>query len=576
MNHYIRAIAIDFDGTLTDVGAPAEAVLSAIEEVRKQGLLVILVTGRILDELRGAFPYVDRFFDVIVAENGATISTNGNLRVMSAPVEFELDEALVKRSVSFRRGKVLIATHTGYENAIQEEIHRLGLECQLVFNRSELMVLPAGVSKGFGLLRALDLLGISYHNTIAVGDAENDHSLLGACEVGVAVGNAVAGLKRHADLVLQQPDGEGVSALLKCILQGDDAKLRSGRWRIEIGTYADGEPATIVASQVNLLVTGRSKSGKSFVAGAIAERLIELGYSVCLIDPEGDYASLGKLHGVECLGKAGQPPDGEQIRRFLAHRFGSVIVDLSLIDTDEQAACTQSLLRDLAKDRKSTGLPHWIIIDEAHHALGMPGELAAILEDGQKGYCLVTYQPQVLEKQLCTAIDYVLALPGGRRLAGPDPISELERICAMSIAACLTDANTGQAFLIRLDSPREARLLALTPRRTAHVRHWHKYVQGRLQPWLRFVFRQPDGSTDGTAANVQEFCDLLHVVSPAAIAFHAVRSDFSRWIHQALQEDELSHMVRPIEQRFIGSSRDSNQIAALRKDIVNVVLEHYG
>jgi hypothetical protein len=144
------------------------------------------------------------------------------------------------------------------------------------------------------------------------------------------------------------------------------------------------------------------------------------------------------------------------------------------------------------------------------------------------------------------------------------------------VAASLTDTNTGHALLIRLDSQRDTRLLELAPRRTAHVRHWHKYVQGKLQPWLRFVFRRPDGSSEGTAANIQEFCDLLYEASPEVVAFHAARSDFSRWIRQALQEEGLAGMVRPIEQQFLASRPGSNHITALRKSIVKEVMKHYG
>jgi hypothetical protein len=102
----------------------------------------------------------------------------------------------------------------------------------------------------------------------------------------------------------------------------------------------EGGRASIAASQINLLIAGRSKAGKSFIGGAFAERLIELGYSVCIIDPEGDYAALGQLHGVECLGQPGQLPDIDQVRRLLVHRFGSVIVDLSLTDPAKHASCT--------------------------------------------------------------------------------------------------------------------------------------------------------------------------------------------------------------------------------------------
>jgi hydroxymethylpyrimidine pyrophosphatase-like HAD family hydrolase len=38
------------------------------------------------------------------------------------------------------------------------------------------------------LVEALGDLGLSAHNAIAIGDAENDHALIEVAEVGVAVG----------------------------------------------------------------------------------------------------------------------------------------------------------------------------------------------------------------------------------------------------------------------------------------------------------------------------------------------------------------------------------------------------
>lgn len=576
MSSYFRAIALDFDGTLTRGGVPSCAVLEAIGRVRAKGARTVLVTGRIMAELREVFAAVDRHFDAVVAENGATMSIGGSSQALYPPVAKELEWALAGRGVPYRRGDVLLATYAGYESRIQEEIHRLGLECQLVYNRDAVMILPAGVSKGSGLLEALAALGVSHHNTIAVGDAENDHSLLSACEFGAAVADSVEGLRRHADLVLEQPDGEGVIALLDRLARADDASLVADRWRIEIGAYGDGTSAAIPASRVNVLVTGRSKSGKSFLAGSIAERLIELRYSVCLIDPEGDYTSLCKLRGVECLGRAGQPEDIEQIRRLLAHNSGSVVADLSLVEPDRQAACAQVLLRALAEDRRSSGLPHWIIIDEAHHALGLPGELTGILDEGQKGYCLVTYQPQALEPHIGAWMDHLLVLPGGRRLAGPDPVVELERITGLPLAPALSGLDTGQALLVRMQEKERFRPIELAPRRTAHVRHWHKYVQGKLPAWLRFHFRGPDGRGSASAANVQEFCDLVGESASDIIAFHGERSDFSRWIGQALQEEALAAAVRSIEQQFVASGRSCDDIARLRTALVKTVMQHYG
>lgn len=171
MSSYFRAIALDFDGTLTRAGAPSSAVLEAIRRVRARGLITVLVTGRIMAELREVFADVDRHFDAVVAENGATMSIGGSAQALYPAVAAELASALARRGVPYRRGEALLATYSGYESRIQEEIQRLGLECQLVYNRGEVMILPGGASKGAGLLRALEALGVSQHNTIAVASS---------------------------------------------------------------------------------------------------------------------------------------------------------------------------------------------------------------------------------------------------------------------------------------------------------------------------------------------------------------------------------------------------------------------
>jgi hypothetical protein len=67
----------------------------------------------------------------------------------------------------------------------------MGSELQLIFNREAVMVLPPGVNKASGMQYALRKLGFSVHETVEIGDAENDHSFLERCECAVAVANAV-------------------------------------------------------------------------------------------------------------------------------------------------------------------------------------------------------------------------------------------------------------------------------------------------------------------------------------------------------------------------------------------------
>ena len=53
----------------------------------------------------------------------------------------------------------------------------------MIFNKGAVMVLPSGVNKATGLAAALAELGLSPHNVVGVGDAENDHALLDAVRV---------------------------------------------------------------------------------------------------------------------------------------------------------------------------------------------------------------------------------------------------------------------------------------------------------------------------------------------------------------------------------------------------------
>jgi hydroxymethylpyrimidine pyrophosphatase-like HAD family hydrolase len=210
-----RALAVDYDGTLTRSDRPSPAVLDALAEVRARGLRLLLVTGRRLAALAEVLPDATDRFDAVVAENGAILACGDRVRALVPPVPIELVDALAARGVPLARGQVLLDTAAEHAAVALAEIQRLGLDVQLSLNRGALMLLPAGVTKGFGLFRALGELGISYHDVVVVGDAENDHSMFETCELAVAVANAVPALQAHADVVLSGSAGDGVVELLR-------------------------------------------------------------------------------------------------------------------------------------------------------------------------------------------------------------------------------------------------------------------------------------------------------------------------------------------------------------------------
>ena len=68
----LSVIALDYDGTIATRDAMSAAVREAVSTARRSGVLVVLVTGRLLDELRRVAGDL-RDFDGVVAENGAVL-----------------------------------------------------------------------------------------------------------------------------------------------------------------------------------------------------------------------------------------------------------------------------------------------------------------------------------------------------------------------------------------------------------------------------------------------------------------------------------------------------------------------
>ena len=565
-----HAIAIDYDGTLTEEDHPRLDVLAALEEVREAGVKVILVTGRVFSELAQVFPRVDDCFDFIVAENGAVLRAAGISRAVTAPVPFELDERLVSRGISFTRGQVLLACDGQHEVAVLKELRRIGSDCQLVRNREALMVLPAGVSKGSGVSQALRELGLSYHSAVAIGDAENDLALLDRCELRVAVANATPSLRQHADIVLDAPNGAGVLELLRGpVLRGEGTPPPSSRWRIPLGTSSNGELVTLPASNANVLVIGASGVGKSYVAGLLAERLLELDYSLCIIDPEGDHAPLGRLPGVSTVGGRGGVPPPTEIRALLRNSLGSLVVDLTLMSSKDQPAYLSELFRELREERKQSGLPHWFIVDEAHVPFGAHSVACGSFRDGEKGICLVTYDPLRLCGSSGLDFDHLVALAGEGGLSA-SMRGEIESL-ASSLAEPLPHLKKGQALLLRLAEPSEAHVFDLGPRWVRHVRHWHKYAEAHL-PWEKaFRFRGPSGPTGAVADNLLEFRRELLRADPLVVSHHLANADFSRWVDGVLQDEKLAGIVLAVEERF----DHDRSIEGLRREIIEAVENRY-
>jgi hydroxymethylpyrimidine pyrophosphatase-like HAD family hydrolase len=543
MAGYYRAFAFDYDGTLTQLTRPSDATLNAISSARQRGDLAILATGRILSELRADFPDVDDHFDAIVAENGAVVSDRRGKRALVDRVPRSLEDELLRRGVPVRAGDVLLACDGTYAHTVFEAVTDSGLECQIVRNRSALMVLPSGVTKGTGLFEILGDLGVSRHSTIAIGDAENDHTFLDVCEVGVAVANAVPSLKAHADLVLDTPDGEGVTALLNGPIGTGSQPIASRRWRLAIGTDSvTGEQTRIPASQANIVILGASGAGKSHLAGLIVEQLTDAGYSTLVVDVEGEHEGLTQMRGVLKAGSDERLPTPQEVPRLLRHRFGSVVLDLCHLGQDQRSSYLAALPAVIEAERARTGLPHWAVLDEAHCILALDPCLAIMSASAYRGYLMITYRADALDRLPAMCIDVLILLPE----TDADQIEAAARLMGVAetdIEASLAQAAAGDALLIREG---QVRLFTVGQRRTAHERHQHKYMVGELPDYLRFYFNDENHTP---ARNLPELAAVIEHAEAAVVLNHCLSHDFSRWITTVLHEGKLGRDVLAAERR---------------------------
>ena len=564
---YYRAVAVDYDGTLTFAPSPSVEVLEAVRAARATGLKIVLVTGRILSELRADFPDLDGEFDGIVAENGAVIWTVGSgERVLVSPVGADLEETLMLNGVPHRRGRVILATESRYDRLVLRAISAARGDYQLAYNRDALMILPTGVSKGRGLFEVLGELGISHHSVVALGDAENDHSLVEFCELGVAVANAVPSLQLRADIVLHESDGQGVVELLQGPLLRGDIRVRPKRWQVEVGAGPGGVPVMVPGSQTNLLIVGGSGSGKSYLAGLLVERLSAKGYCTCVLDPEGDHVTLANLRGVIAVGGASGMPTPERLAELLTQRFGSVVIDMSRLSAAEKLRQAETYVKALQTLRRETGLPHWIVIDEAPQLMGMAGAIDACGPASQ-GFCLVTHEPGTLPRSILDQMDLVFAVPGGEQL-----LAELQGVPAARGVEHGTDRlRRGEALLF--DAGERVRF-TMASRHRPHVRHWHKYLSNRLPPSGQFFFRTPKGPTGGVVGNVAEFHHELERASEEVLRHHLMHGDFSRWLEQTLQDRALAVTVGLIESGYQNGTLPD--LEGVRQQLIDAVEQRYG
>src|SRR6266704_512087 len=200
-----HALACDYDGTIAWDGEVSEDTILALQEVRKSGRKLILVTGRELDDLIKVFPRLD-LFDRVVAENGGLLyrpATREERLLAERPPDKFWQELIKRGAERLSVGRVIVATWRPHETTAVELIRDLGLELQVIFNKGAVMILPSGVNKATGLNVAL-------------------------AEFSVALANALETLNERVDWVTKASHGNGAIELSQALI-GTDLSILEDR-----------------------------------------------------------------------------------------------------------------------------------------------------------------------------------------------------------------------------------------------------------------------------------------------------------------------------------------------------------
>lgn len=272
----IKLIALDLDGTLLDSKKQlSEANRKALTECIQNGILIVPCTGRTADGIPSEIKDIDGI-RYAIATNGAVIhdlKENAVLdtRMLTWEKAMELLEFIDNYPVMYdpyiegrgitepkffenlsdycltdalqdlvKKTRDLHPSIIDYVRNTRKPVEKINLffpdmegrarlraelnkQADILVTSSisnNLEINALGASKGEAIHRLADLLGIDRAQTMAIGDGENDFTMIRMAGVGVAMKNASEELQAEANYVTETNDDDGVAAAIYRLVFG--------------------------------------------------------------------------------------------------------------------------------------------------------------------------------------------------------------------------------------------------------------------------------------------------------------------------------------------------------------------
>ncbi|MEM0499345.1 MAG: phosphoglycolate phosphatase [Methanothrix sp.] len=212
----IEAVAVDIDGTLTDERRVLSPV--SVSVIRELDVPVILVTGNTHCFTRAAAVLLGvRHF---VAENGGVISSDdrievvGDRKMCDEAYEHLKERFGIKKFDSRYRLTDLVLIRGFDVDAASRYLESLNIPVELVDTGFAIHIKNRGVTKGTGLRRISERLGIPTRSIAAIGDSPSDIPMMEISGFPAAVGNAHPAVKSAARYVADRPFGDGFAEII--------------------------------------------------------------------------------------------------------------------------------------------------------------------------------------------------------------------------------------------------------------------------------------------------------------------------------------------------------------------------
>lgn len=266
-----KLIALDLDGTLKDShNQITSKTKEALITLQKQGVKIVLASGRPTAGLRHEAKelLLDQFGGYLLSFNGARVaSAKTNETIYEQTLTIEEAKLAYQRAKEFNMScmtykndmiytediddeyvcveakindigkkqvssfidiledpihKVLLTGKPEYVASIEEEFKKPFGDSLSIYRSAPyfLEVMAQNIDKAASLHRLATTLGIKQEEVIAFGDGYNDLSMIEYAGLGIAMGNAVEGVKERAQIITKTNDEDGIAYTLSQIYKG--------------------------------------------------------------------------------------------------------------------------------------------------------------------------------------------------------------------------------------------------------------------------------------------------------------------------------------------------------------------